>query len=148
VDAGSALASAQKEVGAPYRSPAGHLLTVCEICSSTIRENGRPNGTDVTSISQTGATSRGSFDLDALRIDPDGDLFGFEAHILANLDEWDPALGDESAHEPLLDAQPVGQILDIEERRAQRFTVPLRSRTSPLKYSHVTARYVGRHGTP
>ena len=53
-----------------------------------------------------------------LTVDPDRHLARVESHELADLQEGDPALGHEPAHEDHFDTEPLGQLLHINQRRS------------------------------
>ena len=70
-------------------------------------ENGRPNGRSFTSMFPKSLAIRPSpLRVHALAVDPYGDLFGIETDVLADLDERDPPLSDQTTDESDLDPEP------------------------------------------
>ncbi len=70
-------------------------------------ENGRPNGRSFISMSPKSLAIRLSpLRVHAVAVDPHRDLFGIEADVLADLDERDSPLGDQTTDESDLDPEP------------------------------------------
>jgi hypothetical protein len=53
-------------------------------------------------------------DVDTLLVEPDIELVGLESHEAADLDEWDPALGDQPTDMARRDAENLGDFVRVE----------------------------------